>query len=94
MPLNKFDNVTGYCVSRNHGFTKYFVLTCSLAEMASRTINLVVIGDGAVGKTCLIESYVEHPFPTTYVPTVFQKYTGSLMINGEDVGLKIWDTAG
>ncbi|VDP79866.1 unnamed protein product [Echinostoma caproni] len=62
--------------------------------MSSNTINLVVIGDGAVGKTCLIESYINNPFPTMYVPTVFEKYTGSLTVNGQNLSLKIWDTAG
>ncbi|TPP67829.1 Small GTPase Rac protein 43 [Fasciola gigantica] len=62
--------------------------------MTNNSINLVVVGDSAVGKTCLIESYVKHPFPETYIPTVFEKYTGSLIINGESVDLKIWDTAG
>ena len=34
-------------------------------------IKLMVIGDGAVGKTCLLTRYVMREFPREYVPAVF-----------------------
>jgi len=57
-------------------------------------IKLVVVGDGAVGKTCLLISYSSDRFPVDYVPTVFENYTAQMKLNDEAVLLHLWDTAG
>ena len=37
-------------------------------------IKLVAVGDGAVGKTCLLNVFVNSKFPDQYEPTVFENY--------------------
>ena len=61
-------------------------------------LNLVCIGDGATGKTCLLKVYETGAYPQAYEPTVFHQtvkkvqYTfgGRLKM----VDLALWDTAG
>jgi len=64
-------------------------------DLSSATrIKLVVVGDGAVGKTCLLISFASDRFPVDYVPTVFENYTAQMKIHSDPVLLHLWDTAG
>ncbi|KAI8505967.1 Rho GTPase [Branchiostoma belcheri] len=58
------------------------------------TLKCVVVGDGAVGKTCLLMCYATGQFPTVYVPTVFDNYAVSIMVGGTPYNLGLFDTAG
>ncbi|KAK9477289.1 P-loop containing nucleoside triphosphate hydrolase protein [Lipomyces japonicus] len=64
-------------------------------SLGNYNFKIVVVGDGACGKTSLLLTYAYGVFPTTYVPTVFENYTASATLeNGKTVKLGLWDTAG
>ncbi|XP_048252803.1 ras-like GTP-binding protein RHO isoform X1 [Haliotis rufescens] len=62
--------------------------------MAAIRRKLVIVGDGACGKTCLFIVFSKDQFPEDYVPTVFDTYVADIVVDGKQVELALWDTAG
>ncbi|KAM0704612.1 hypothetical protein Q7P35_008846 [Cladosporium inversicolor] len=62
----------------------------------SKTVQrkLVLLGDGACGKTSLLNVFTRGYFPTVYEPTVFENYVHDIFIDNTHVELSLWDTAG
>ena len=64
--------------------------------MAAIRKKLVIVGDGACGKTCLLIVFSKDQFPEVYVPTVFENYVADIEVDNKQVmsfkmkqGLKI-----
>ncbi len=62
--------------------------------MSEEVCKIVVVGDGEVGKTCMIYCYLQNTFPEQYMPTVFDAFKCFLEYENKQVELKVWDTAG
>lgn len=63
--------------------------------MLDRSRKVVVVGDGMVGKTALLQAYVQNKFQAVYTPTVFETTAKDVeLVDGRHVTLGLWDTGG
>ena len=65
--------------------------------MVQPKINLIVLGDAAVGKTSLLRCVDKRPFESHHLKTIAVEFIKAEYFNEEDdkrVEAKIWDTAG
>ncbi|CAD5218251.1 unnamed protein product [Bursaphelenchus okinawaensis] len=62
--------------------------------MSNKTHNVVVFGDGGVGKSALTIQFVQNEFITDYDPTLEDSYRKQVVIDNKVCVLDILDTAG
>ncbi|XP_062381434.1 rho-related GTP-binding protein RhoA-A-like [Sardina pilchardus] len=55
---------------------------------------LVIVGDVTCEKTCLLTAFSKGQVPEVYIPTVFENYAADIEVDGKQVELALWDTAG
>ena len=56
---------------------------------------LILIGNSGVGKSCILQRYTKHTFEESYKCTIGVDFLmKSIIINGQNVKLQLWDTAG
>ena len=55
------------------------------SRMAAIRKKLVIVGDGACGKTCLLIVFSKDQFPEVYVPTVFENYVADIEVDSKQV---------
>ena len=61
---------------------------CAAVTMATLRKKLVIVGDGACGKTCLLIVFSKDQFPEVYVPTVFENYVADIEVDGKQVSVE------
>jgi len=65
-----------------------------MGDKNATNYRLVVMGDGAVGKSCLTLQFTRKQFIEDYDPTIEDAYRKSWDVDGHNVTLDILDTAG
>ena len=71
------------------------VLAATQKEMDETLIKLLIIGESAVGKSCLLLRFAEDKFNENFLTTIGIDFKiRHVEIDGKKVKLQIWDTAG
>ena len=56
---------------------------------------LLIIGDAAVGKTCILRRFAQDTFNSNYISTLgIDFFTKDVILDKKKIHIKIWDTAG
>ena len=57
-------------------------------------LKMVLTGDTAVGKSCMITNYLHNTYTDTYEPTVLDVYSGIKNVQKKQIEIEIHDTSG
>ena len=66
-----------YCEQRNSNSPDVIPAAEKCQLDREKRLKCVLLGDGAVGKTSLVVSYTTNGYPTEYVPTAYDNYSGN-----------------
>ncbi|CAG5866335.1 unnamed protein product [Menidia menidia] len=64
------------------------------AHRVREELSCMLVGDGAVGKTTMVISYIFNGYNSEYRQTAFDVFTGLVHVNGVPTRIKLIDTAG
>lgn len=59
-----------------------------------KSLQCSILGDGFVGKSCLVERFLGGEFNQEYVATLQDNYTTTCKVNGDNLEMNITDMAG
>jgi len=66
--------------------------------MKENACKIVLLGESGVGKTCIINRFVNNQFDESGISTIVATFTEKIMtfekLNGKSINFQIWDTAG
>lgn len=70
-------------------------MSSSKQPKSKYTFKILLLGDGAVGKTSLVQRFVHNKFSRNYLMTVgMEPYARYVEIDGVPITLQLWDIAG
>ncbi|KAF7357468.1 Rho GTPase [Mycena sanguinolenta] len=74
--------------------TPFLFAIDSLMSWGWSYIKCMLVGDSAVGKTCLLTAYTENKFPTQYVPAVYGGHAVTVIVEDVTYSFSAFDTTG
>ncbi|KAF7670210.1 hypothetical protein LDENG_00043640 [Lucifuga dentata] len=70
------------------------VQACQKPNRRKEALSCMLVGDGAVGKSSMIISYIFNGYNSEYRQTAFDVFSGLVHVNGIPTHIKLIDTAG
>lgn len=73
---------------------KYQLENSKMVVAMQKSIQCAVVGDGFVGKSSLVQKFVNGKFDKTYIATLKDDYSAKVSTNGDVFRLNVSDIAG
>ena len=82
------------CTANCRMHVHYLLRRRALSDHWMSTVRIAVVGEGAVGKSCIISRYLDKTFRAGYDPTIADEYTKTVLVHDELVVVNIADCSG